>query len=137
MNPKSAAGIRKGIFGAVLAAALAYGTSANADVVFTINEFTGDDAQMTVTIRDEAPGVTAEWNFTATSTNTGDITGVWLGIADSLFDPADISASDVTILSTLPDGVTYTVHIGTAEDLQNLGGGVNLEGQNGFALLFD
>jgi hypothetical protein len=137
MNLKSVAGIRKGIFGAILAGALAYGTSANADVVFTINEFTGDDAQMTVTIRDEAPGVTAEWNFTATSTNTGDITGVWLGIVDSSFDLSTIDTSDVTIVSALPAGVIYTVHIGTREELQNLGGGVLLEGADDFALMFD
>src|SRR5688572_30100765 len=110
--------MRKGILGAILALAFAY--SANAAVI-TINEFTGDDAQMTVTIQDQAPtGVTAQWSFSAASANTGDITGVWLGITDSAFNPSLISAGDVSIVSPLPAGVTYDVHIGTAEELQNL-----------------
>lgn len=127
--------MRKKILGAILAWAFAFNANA---VVITINEFTGDDAQMNVTILDAAPsGVTAEWTFTAGSANTGDITGVWLGITDSVFNPSSILASQVSVLSGLPAGTSYTVHIGSATDLQSIAPGVTLEGAAGFALLFD
>ena len=114
-----------------------YGATANA-LLISIDEFTGDNAQMLVEILNAAPsGITAEWSFSGSSANTGDITGVWLGIADSLFNPSAVSASDVSVLTLLPTGVTYTVAIGSAASLQNLGGGVNLNGESGFALLFD
>jgi hypothetical protein len=129
-KPKGVNRVYKGIIGAILGWVFACNAHA---VVITIDEFTGDDAQMNVTILDEAPGVTAEWAFTASSANTGDITGVWLGIIDSTFNPTSISASEVTILSDLPTGVSYTVHIGSSIDF----GGINLTGESGFALMFD
>lgn len=116
--------------------AASYGMNAGA-IQITIDDFTddSDDAQMIVDILDAAPsGITAEWTFSPDSVYTGDITGVWLGIVDSLFDPSSILASDVSVISPLPEGVTYSVSIGG--DL-NLGGGVNLNGTSGYALLFD
>jgi hypothetical protein len=111
-----------------------YGASAHA-IQITLDEFTGDSAQMLVEILDAAPsGVTAEWSFTSDSAFTGDITGVWLGIVDALFDPSVIGASDVSVLTVLPDGVSYVVTIGSSIDL---GSGVNLTGESGFALLFN
>jgi hypothetical protein len=114
-----------------------FGASAANAVEILLEEFTGDDAEMLVTILDSTDGdagVTVDIGFTANSTNTGDITGVWLGLNDALFDPNTISAADVVITSALPTGVSYTVTIGGSTDL---GGGVNLNGGAGFIVQFD
>jgi len=108
-------------------------TNALATMAFMIDEFTGDDAQMYVNVTTTDPGVVINTGFTTASANTGDITGFWVGIDDSAFNPAAILESHIS-LSGLPSGVTYSVDLSGVLDL---GGGVQLTGENGFAVAFD
>ena len=122
----------KALFLVVLGFALT--STANAALI-VVDDFTGADTQMNVNITNRlGDGVSVDLGFTAESANTGDITGVWLGLDDSLFDPANIDVSDIVITSLLPAGVSYSVAI---SDSINLGGGVNLTGENGYIFQFD
>jgi hypothetical protein len=115
-----------------LAGLMGFGAQSAMAISFTLNDFTGDDAQMYVDVTNNSPGVKIETGFTANSVNTGDITGFWLGLKDTVFDPNQILATDITF-SGLPSGVSYIL----SRDTLNLGNGINLTGANGYALLFD
>lgn len=100
---------------------------------FTLNEFTGDNAQMFVDVTNlSSGGVEIKTGFTANSANTGDITGFWLGLKDNIFDPAQILNTHIAVLG-LPSTVTYSFR----RDMLNLGNGINLNGSGGYALTFD
>lgn len=118
-----------------LASLMGFGAQSTMAASFTLNEFTGDDAQMYVDVTNNvspATGVKIVTGFTANSVYSGDITGFWLGLKDNVFDPSQILAADITFLG-LPSGVTYKVY----RDTINLGNGINLTGANGYALTFD
>ena len=102
----------------------------NANADFIISEFTGDDIDMEFTFADLIDGsVDIGVSITSTSPNTGDITGVWLGINDALFDPSTILVSDVTVTPSI-----FDVIIPAGIDL---GFGVTLTGGSGIFFDFD
>ncbi|MFZ1492916.1 MAG: PEP-CTERM sorting domain-containing protein [Candidatus Competibacter denitrificans] len=115
-----------------LAGLMGFGAQSAMAVSFTLNDFTGDDAQMYVDVTNNSPGVKIETGFTANSVNTGDITGFWLGLKDGAFDPSLIQDGDIEVLG-LFNNVSYSIH----RDTLSLGNGINLTGANGYALIFD
>jgi hypothetical protein len=94
-----------------------------------ITEFTGDDIEMSVTFADTVGGVTITAAITPTSTETGDIRALWLGLDDSLFDAAQILASHITV--SAPNFVLVN------PASIDLGGGDNLTGASGIFFNFD
>lgn len=121
--------------GLALAILMGFGSRSAMAIDFTLDSFTGDSAQLFVKVTnllDPLEGVQIETGFTDTSTHTGDITGFWLGLDDTLFNPNQILTNHISVLN-LPNGVTYTVY----RDATDLGNGVNLTGQNNFVFQFD
>ncbi|PCK06942.1 MAG: hypothetical protein COA42_16870 [Alteromonadaceae bacterium] len=97
----------------------------------TIDSFTGVTTQMEVTFTDVNDGVQVDFGFTPGSIE-GDITGIWLGLDDALFNPSNVSANDISVIA--PEDFQISVNV-TEEDL--FSGSRNLNGEGGFALQFD
>ena len=96
-----------------------------------ITSFTGDTVTMEINLSDTSEGVQIDFSFVSGSL-TGDITGVWLGIDDTKFDPSGIQESDIEVMT---DGFDYEVLFGEGGDLYTQY--ANLNGEKGYALSFD
>jgi hypothetical protein len=94
-----------------------------------ISEFTGDDIEMSFEFADVATGVQITAAITSSSTETGDIRALWLGLNDSLFNPLLILAEHVSV-SSPSFGLINPATV-------DLGGGDNLTGGAGIFALFD
>ena len=113
---------RPTILAVMLTIGMGFVSSSYADSIhFDLDPFTGDEAQVFVTVDDDTAGelnVLVEVMPEANTGNIGDITGIFFDLSKS------IEESDITDGPPLPD----SLHIGFKNSTNNLGDGVNLFG---------
>ena len=103
----------------------AFSPAKAASFSFSIDQFTGDDTKVDFFLQDITGGVEIQAAINTTDSNvSGDISGIWFDIAnDSLVGSLDISGANLT-------GEQQSV-----DNVNDLGGGVNLNGGGSLAPL--